>query len=81
VEPRSGALTGSLHRISNKATFFEKLKDDTRGTTMTNIYLAADVVEVGKGSELIRGERKGILLDDGPNQDKRTIVVDDLDMN
>lgn len=46
---------------------------------MSNEYFPADVVELGTGSELILGARKGILFDDGPGQDKRTIILDELD--
>lgn len=44
---------------------------------MSNSYFPADVTELGKGSDLILGARKGILCDDGPGQDKRTIVFDE----
>lgn len=46
---------------------------------MSNEYFPAEVVELGTGSELIMGARKGILCDDGPGQDKRTIILDELD--
>jgi hypothetical protein len=46
---------------------------------MSNSYFAAELAELGKASEMILGARKGILYDDGPGQDKRTIVLDDLD--
>jgi hypothetical protein len=48
---------------------------------MSNIYLAADVTEIGNASDVILGESKGILFDDGPGQDKRTIVLEDLGLN
>lgn len=48
---------------------------------MSNSYFAAEVAEVGKGSELILGASKGILYDDGPGQDKRTIVTEESDPN
>ena len=48
---------------------------------MSNSYRPADVVEIGKASDVILGESKGILLDDGPGQDKRTIVLEESELN
>jgi hypothetical protein len=48
---------------------------------MSNSYLAADVTEIGKASDVILGESKGILFDDGPGQDKRTIVLEEFELN
>jgi len=44
---------------------------------MSNGYSPADVTEIGEASELILGSSKGILFDDGPGQDKRTIIRDE----
>ena len=46
---------------------------------MINNYEAAEVVKIGKGQDMIRGSRKGILIDDCPNQDTRTIIIEDLE--
>lgn len=48
---------------------------------MSDSYSPADVAEIGKGSDLILGAKKGILCDDGPGQDKRTIILDDRDQD
>lgn len=49
-----------------------------RGTTMiANDYEAAVVVLLGTAADIIRGATKGILVDDAPNQDWRTLVLDD----
>ena len=42
-------------------------------------YIPADVVVIGSAQNIIGGCRKGILFDDGPDQDRRTIVNDDLE--
>ena len=51
---------------------------DLGGTTMiANDYEAAVVVLLGTAADIIRGATKGILVDDAPNQDWRTLVLDD----
>ena len=42
-------------------------------------YIAADVVEIGRAQNIICGCSKGILFDDGPGQERRTIINDDLE--
>ncbi len=42
-------------------------------------YIPADVVVIGRAQKIIGGCRKGILFDDGPGQDRRTIINDDLE--
>ena len=42
-----------------------------------NVYVAADAVETGEASNIICGVSKGILFDDGPSQDKRTIIIEE----
>jgi hypothetical protein len=44
---------------------------------MINNYVAADVIEIGEGHNTICGETKGILYDDCPNQDKRTVIIEE----
>jgi hypothetical protein len=46
---------------------------------MFNNYEAAEIVEIGKAEDIIRGSIKGIFFDDCPNQDLRTIVIEDLE--
>lgn len=44
-----------------------------------NDYAAAEVVLLGKAGDVICGTIKGILVDDCPNQDLRTLVHDDIE--
>lgn len=44
---------------------------------MINSYVAAEVVEIGNGKDIIHGETKGVLFDDCPNQEKRNLVIED----
>ncbi len=44
---------------------------------VSNDYIAADVVVLGSAQAIICGSCKGIVLDDCPNQELRTIVVAD----
>ena len=48
-------------------------------STSANDYAAAEIVVLGNAQDLIRGVTKGILFDDCPNQDRRTIVLDDTE--
>jgi hypothetical protein len=48
-------------------------------TMIANDYQAAVVILVGTAQDIIRGDTKGILVDDSPNQDRRTLVLDDTD--
>jgi len=51
-----------------------------KGTQMISTdYIPADVVVIGRAQIIIGGCRKGILFDDGPDQDRRTIINDDLE--
>jgi len=42
-------------------------------------YNPADVVVIGRAQNTIGGCCKGILFDDGPGQERRTIINDDLE--
>jgi hypothetical protein len=42
-------------------------------------YIPADVVVIGPAQNIIAGCSKGIFFDDGPGQERRTIIVDDLE--
>ena len=42
-------------------------------------YIPADVVVIGRAQTIIAGCSKGILFDDGPGQERRTVINDDLD--
>jgi hypothetical protein len=44
-----------------------------------NDYSAAEVVVIGTAQEIIRGSIKGIPFDDGPGQERRTVVLDDVE--
>ena len=44
-----------------------------------NDYAAAEVVLLGNAQDIICGAIKGVLVDDCPNQDRRTIVLDDVE--
>ena len=44
-----------------------------------NDYAAAEVALLGNAHDIICGTTKGVLVDDCPNQDLRTIVLDDID--
>jgi len=44
---------------------------------IANDYEAAVVILLGTAADIIRGATKGILVDDAPNQDWRTLVLDD----
>jgi hypothetical protein len=46
---------------------------------ITNDYAAAEVFVLGNAQEVICGTTKGILFDDCPNQDRRTLVLDDTE--
>jgi hypothetical protein len=45
----------------------------------SNDYVPADVVVIGRAQNIIAGCSKGILFDDGPGQERRTVINDDLD--
>lgn len=45
----------------------------------SNDYIPADVVVIGCAENIICGCSKGVLFDDGPGQERRTIVIDDCD--
>jgi len=42
-------------------------------------YTPADVVVIGRAQNIIAGCSKGILFDDGPGQERRTIINDDVE--
>ena len=42
-------------------------------------YIPADVFVIGRAQKVITGCSKGILFDDGPGQERRTIINDDLE--
>lgn len=42
-------------------------------------YIPADVVVIGRAQNIIAGCSKGILFDDGPGQERRTIINDDIE--
>ena len=42
-------------------------------------YIPADVVLIGRAQNVIAGCSKGILFDDGPGQERRTIINDDTE--
>ena len=44
---------------------------------MSNSYVAAEMVEIGKGKDVIRGGGKGLFLDDGPGQPRRSPEMPD----
>jgi hypothetical protein len=44
-----------------------------------NHYVAAEVVVLGSGRELVRGSINGILFDDGPGQERRNIEIEDVE--
>jgi hypothetical protein len=46
---------------------------------IANDYEAAMVVLLGTAQDVIRGATKGILIDDAPNQDRRMLVLDDIE--
>ena len=46
---------------------------------VSNFYIPADVVVIGCAQDIICGCSKGILFDDGPGQNLRTIILDDLE--
>jgi hypothetical protein len=48
-------------------------------TMIANDYEPALVVLIETAQDLIRGDTKGVLVDDSPNQDRRTLVLDDTD--
>jgi hypothetical protein len=53
---------------------------DSRNATMSEIvYAAADVAVLGTAGEFIRGAIKGLFFDDGPGQELRTLVTDEVD--
>ena len=45
----------------------------------SNNYAAGELVELGIAQEFIRGCTKGIFVDDGPDQELRTIINDDIE--
>ena len=46
---------------------------------ISNDYIPADVAVIGRAQNVICGCSKGILLDDGPGQERRTLIVDDVE--
>lgn len=44
-----------------------------------NDYIPADFVVIGRAQNIICGCSKGIFFDDGPGQNLRTIILDDLE--
>ena len=46
---------------------------------ISNDYTAADVVILGSAQAIVCGSCKGIVFDDCPNQELRTIVIGDLE--
>lgn len=46
---------------------------------ISNDYVPADVMVIGCAQHIICGCRKGVLFDDGPGQERRTIVIDDVE--
>jgi hypothetical protein len=62
------------YATANLIETFEENFDMTQ-----NVYLPADVVSLATAAEFIRGATKGIFFDDGPGQERRTIVTDELD--
>jgi len=46
---------------------------------LSNDYEGAVAVLLGSAQDVIRGDTKGVLVDDSPNQDRRTLVLDDIE--
>ena len=42
-------------------------------------YIPADVIVIGRAQKIIAGCSKGILFDDSPGQERRTIINDELE--
>lgn len=42
----------------------------------SNHYSPAEVTVIGRAQDVVRGSRKGIFFDDGPGQDRRTIIIE-----
>jgi hypothetical protein len=45
----------------------------------SNNYKAAEIVVLGNAEDFIHGCIKGILFDDAPGQERRTLVTDDVE--
>jgi hypothetical protein len=48
---------------------------------ISNDYVAADVLVIGRAQNIICGCSKGIFFDDGPTQSLRTLITDDVDQD
>ena len=46
---------------------------------VSNDYVPADVVVIGRAQNIIGGCSKGIFFDDAPTQSRRTLVTDDAE--
>src|SRR4051812_40670383 len=44
-----------------------------------NDYKPAEVLSVGSAQDLIRGAIKGVIFDDSPSQERRVIIVEDVE--
>jgi hypothetical protein len=44
-----------------------------------NDYSAAEILSLGSAQDLIGGAIKGIIFDDSPTQERRTIILEDLE--
>ena len=45
----------------------------------SNDYIPADVIVIGRAQNMIAGCSKGILFDDSPGQERRTLINDGLE--
>ena len=59
--------------------FADLLANQGRMTMLSNDYEGAVAVLLGSAQDVIRGDTKGVLVDDSPNQDRRTLVLDDIE--
>jgi hypothetical protein len=44
-----------------------------------NEYEAAEVIVIGNAENVIRGAIKGIFFDDCPSQDKRNLLIENME--
>lgn len=74
-------LTSDLRSLSvgYAAAKRGNLANFKEGTMKHNEYEAAEVIVIGNAENVIRGAIKGIFFDDCPSQDKRNLLIENIE--